>query len=80
MRDSVQRLMLGRTALVIAHRLSTVYQADQILVLAGGQVVEAGNHTELLARNGFYTALVGDSGQKLLPTINSVGNQKLETT
>ena len=80
LRDSVQRLMLGRTALVIAHRLSTVYQADQILVLAGGQVVEAGNHTELLARNGFYTALVGDSGQKLLPTINSVGNQKLETT
>jgi len=58
LRGSVQRLLKGRTALVIAHRLSTVYQADQILVLEGGQIVETGKHLELIARQGVYAALV----------------------
>jgi ATP-binding cassette subfamily C protein CydD len=58
LRGSVQRLLKGRTALVIAHRLSTVYQADQILVLEGGQIVETGKHRELIARQGVYAALV----------------------
>ncbi len=50
--------MAGRTTLVIAHRLSTVYQADQIIVLDAGRVVEMGQHTELLARQGAYHALI----------------------
>jgi ABC-type multidrug transport system fused ATPase/permease subunit len=52
------RLLRGRTALIIAHRLSTVYQADQILVIAGGRAVETGDHASLLAENGLYRRLV----------------------
>ena len=55
---AVRELMQGRTTLVIAHRLSTVYQADQIIVLDAGRVVEMGQHTELLARQGAYHALI----------------------
>ncbi|QRO02959.1 ABC transporter ATP-binding protein [Archangium violaceum] len=53
-------LMKGRTVLVIAHRLSTVRDADLIVVLEAGQVVEAGTHTELVARGGRYTQLLGE--------------------
>lgn len=49
--------LVGRTSLVIAHRLSTVREADLILVLAGGQVVERGRHDELLERGGLYAEL-----------------------
>ena len=55
--DALKRLMAGRTTLVIAHRLSTVIDADRIYVLDGGQVVEQGSHNELLARNGLYADL-----------------------
>ncbi|MCX7756302.1 MAG: thiol reductant ABC exporter subunit CydD [Anaerolineales bacterium] len=55
---SVHELMRGRTVLVIAHRLATIYQADQIVVLDGGKVAEAGRHEELLARHGAYARLV----------------------
>lgn len=58
LQQSVQTLMKGRTALVIAHRLSTVYQADQIIVLDAGHVVETGKHNELIAQNGIYHTLV----------------------
>jgi ATP-binding cassette subfamily B protein len=44
----------GRTTLVIAHRLSTIVQADLILVIQGGQIVERGNHKELLSAKGLY--------------------------
>ena len=47
----------GRTSLVIAHRLSTVRRADQILVLADGRVVERGTHDDLLAAGGVYAEL-----------------------
>ena len=49
--------LAGRTSLVIAHRLSTVRAADQILVVDGGQIVERGTHGELLAADGVYAGL-----------------------
>ena len=49
--------MLGRTSFIIAHRLSTIRQADIILVLKDGQIIEHGNHYELLSQNGFYSTL-----------------------
>lgn len=54
---ALETLMQGRTTLVIAHRLSTVEKADQILVIEGGAIVEAGRHAELLAKEGRYAAL-----------------------
>ena len=55
--DALEKLMTGRTTLVIAHRLSTVVEADLIYVLDAGQVVEQGTHTELIGRGGFYANL-----------------------
>jgi ABC-type multidrug transport system fused ATPase/permease subunit len=49
--------MAGRTSIVIAHRLSTVRAADQILVLDEGSLVERGTHEELVARGGLYSTL-----------------------
>ncbi|HEY2651922.1 MAG TPA: ABC transporter ATP-binding protein, partial [Solirubrobacteraceae bacterium] len=54
----LERLAEGRTTITIAHRLSTVRDADQIVVLDHGQIVEQGNHDELLERGGLYAALV----------------------
>jgi hypothetical protein len=51
--------MRGRTVITIAHRLNTVRQADRIVVMEGGHLVESGNHQELLALNGIYANLVG---------------------
>jgi ATP-binding cassette subfamily B protein len=53
----MQRLRKGRTSFVIAHRLSTVRDADLILVMDHGQIVEHGNHQQLLAANGHYSRL-----------------------
>jgi ATP-binding cassette subfamily C protein CydD len=58
LQEAIERLMQGRTVLVIAHRLNTVYRADQILVMAGGQVVEAGTHATLMSEGGLYRKLV----------------------
>ncbi|MBI2423634.1 MAG: ABC transporter ATP-binding protein [Candidatus Hydrogenedentes bacterium] len=55
--DGLNRLRAGRTTFVIAHRLSTVRSADQILVLEGGKIVESGTHDELLVLNGRYREL-----------------------
>lgn len=55
--DGLQALRTGRTTFVIAHRLSTIMSADQILVLEAGEIVERGNHTELLAADGRYRQL-----------------------
>lgn len=57
-REGLQHLMAGRTTLVIAHRLSAVSGADQIVVLDAGRVVEQGTHRELLAKGGLYAHLV----------------------
>jgi ATP-binding cassette subfamily B protein len=51
------RMTEGRTSFIVAHRLSTVREADIILVMKDGSIIEQGNHSELLAQNGFYTQL-----------------------
>jgi ABC-type transport system involved in Fe-S cluster assembly fused permease/ATPase subunit len=53
----LERIQVGRTTLVIAHRLSTVMNADQILVMDAGRIVERGSHAELLAHRGLYTQM-----------------------
>ncbi|MGI5896237.1 MAG: ABC transporter ATP-binding protein [Oscillospiraceae bacterium] len=54
---AMQNLMKGRTSFIIAHRLSTIRDADMILVMRDGDIVEQGNHDELIAQNGFYAQL-----------------------
>jgi ABC-type multidrug transport system fused ATPase/permease subunit len=56
--DAISQLMRHRTCLVIAHRLSTVQHADEIIVLDKGQIAERGTHTQLMANNGIYSKLV----------------------
>ncbi|WP_054023642.1 ABC transporter ATP-binding protein [Bacillus sp. FJAT-28004] len=56
--EALQRLMKGRTSFVIAHRLNTIQQADQIVVLRDGGIVEKGSHSQLLKQKGFYNSLV----------------------
>lgn len=53
----MDNLMEGRTSFVIAHRLSTIKNADVILVMKDGDIIEQGNHEELLAKGGFYAQL-----------------------
>ena len=55
--DAMANLMRGRTSFVIAHRLSTIRDADVILVMKDGDIIEQGNHKQLLAQNGFYAQL-----------------------
>ena len=57
-RKALDRLKADRTTIVIAHRLSTVRDADVIVVLNEGRVMESGNHAALMARGGFYASLV----------------------
>src|SRR6476661_6738990 len=55
--DALERVSTGRTTLVIAHRLSTVVSADEIIVLDGGEIVERGTHQTLLHQNGLYASM-----------------------
>jgi ATP-binding cassette, subfamily B (MDR/TAP), member 1 len=64
--QSIDRLSIGRTVVVITHRLATVRNADTIAVLNRGAVMESGNHARLMAQDSAYTALVklaSDSGR-----------------
>ena len=54
---AMDNLMKGRTSFIIAHRLSTIRDADLILVMKDGDIIEQGNHEELLQKNGFYAEL-----------------------
>ncbi|WP_461811309.1 ABC transporter ATP-binding protein [Faecalimonas sp.] len=55
--DAFQQMMKGRTSFIVAHRLSTIQEADCILVMKDGNIIERGKHEELLEQNGFYTKL-----------------------
>lgn len=55
--DSFAKMMKGRTSFIVAHRLSTIREADVILVMKDGHIIEQGNHEQLLAKNGFYANL-----------------------
>ena len=55
--DALERLMVGRTTIVIAHRLATVRSADRIIVMDQGKIVEEGDHTTLSAAGGLYSRL-----------------------
>jgi ABC transporter fused permease/ATP-binding protein len=57
-KDALDRLMQGRTTLIIAHRLSTVMDADRVLVLEGGKIVQSGSHSALMGQEGLYRRLV----------------------
>ena len=55
--EALRKLLRGRTSVVIAHRLSTAEHADRVLVVDHGRVVEEGNHAQLVAKGGYYSAL-----------------------
>jgi len=61
--EAIDTLSRGRTTITIAHRLSTVRDADQIIVLDHGQIIERGTHTELIELDGRYAALAGQAGE-----------------
>ena len=61
--ETFDTLMKDRTSFVVAHRLSTIRNADLILVMNDGKIVEQGNHTQLLAKNGFYSKLYNSQFQ-----------------
>ena len=57
LQETFEKLSCGRTTIIIAHRLSTVRNADRIAVVSGGEIVEEGSHTELLEKGGEYASL-----------------------
>jgi ABC-type multidrug transport system fused ATPase/permease subunit len=63
--DAVRRLMKGRTSFLIAHRLASAVDADVIVVLDGGRIVEVGSHQELVKRDGVYSQLFNEQTRKL---------------
>jgi ABC-type multidrug transport system fused ATPase/permease subunit len=56
--QAIHKNLRGHTVLIVAHRLSTIENADKILVLKNGEIAEMGNHRELLEQNGLYAHLV----------------------
>ena len=70
-------LLRDRTSFVVAHRLSTIRDADQILVIDRGEIVERGTHAELLARQGFYARLYASQfrGGSQPPAANEAANE-----
>jgi ATP-binding cassette subfamily B protein len=64
--DALERLIKGRTTFVIAHRLATVVNADRIVVLNRGRIIESGRHCDLLAHGGYYASLVERQTRRLI--------------
>ena len=62
--DTLERIERGRTTIVIAHRLSTVVHADEIVVLEAGEIVERGSHAVLLRQNGLYAEMWNRQAQE----------------
>ena len=62
---AMDKLMEGRTSFIIAHRLSTIKNADLILVMNEGNIIEQGNHDELMKQNGFYANLYNSQFEKV---------------
>ena len=84
--DAIEKAMQGRTVILIAHRLSTVINADMIVVIENGQVKETGTHSDLLDTSKFYNNLFNmqnlcpDQGSRLLhshPSTHTHGKQKM---
>ncbi len=73
--ESTRHLMQGRTVITIAHRMNTIFRADQIIVLEEGKVTEAGTHRELLAQNGTYARMV----KAYEVSSGEVGNREVES-
>jgi len=76
---SLETLMKGRTTFIIAHRLRTVRDADRILVLKGGRIVEQGLHAELVAKNGAYAELLRAQTGTLAPNEMPLGDETAST-
>jgi len=80
--DALDKLMKGRTTIMVAHRLSTVKNADVIVVMKKGKVVEIGNHEELIELNGLYTSLVNKqmvySEKKIKNSLKKSSTQQLK--
>ncbi len=73
--DALEKLMQGRTTLIMAHRLSSILSCDKILVLEGGRLVESGTHKDLMAKDGVYTRLMASQAEtvnNVEPTINEI--------
>ncbi|MCY3752201.1 MAG: multidrug ABC transporter permease, partial [Gammaproteobacteria bacterium] len=69
--QSLDSIRQNRTCVVIAHRLSAIEKADQILVMDNGRLVEAGTHSQLIAQGGVYTRLYSIEGDKVTFAISS---------
>ena len=65
--DTMDEVMLGKTVIVVAHRLSTISHLDRILVFDDGRIIEDGTHAQLLAAGGSVLAPVESPGRRLLP-------------
>ncbi|ATB28890.1 ABC transporter ATP-binding protein [Melittangium boletus] len=75
--EALGKLMKGRTTFAIAHRLSTVVDADRILVLKEGRIVEAGSHAQLMRLEGYYASLVRRQTRGLLPELSTFSEAPL---
>jgi ATP-binding cassette subfamily B multidrug efflux pump len=75
--QAMDRLMVGRTSFIIAHRLSTIRNADLILVMREGDIVEQGNHEDLLERGGFYAELYNSQFEHLEPEMETMPREEL---
>ena len=76
--DAFAKLMKGRTSFIVAHRLSTIQDADVILVMKEGKIIEQGSHEQLLAQNGEYAKMFSLQAEKYRWIITEKLAQSLE--